>query len=142
VGDRCSGGCLIQYTLIDHWNGRRWSRVPSPNVSKDQFLDAVSAISARDAWAVGAYITKSQVARTLIEHWNGRRWSRVPSPDPSTSLSNGLSALGAVTGVSARDVWAAGFDQQGSSVLRPLLLHWDGVRWSQVRARVGPASAC
>jgi hypothetical protein len=132
VGDRCSGRCRTVYTLIEHWNGRRWLRVPSPNVSRTQVLTSVSAVSARDAWAVGAYFTRNdEVIRTLIEHWNGRRWSRVPSPNPSASPSNGFNLLASVTAVSGRDVWAAGDIAQGT-IVRPLITHWNGIRWSTV----------
>jgi hypothetical protein len=95
-------------------------------------LYGVRAVSARDAWAVGIYLTNRDGAvRTLIEHWNGRRWSRVPSPNPDPG-AHGLSWLEGVTAVSARDAWAAGFYGYGSVGLRPLLLHWNGVRWSVV----------
>jgi hypothetical protein len=131
VGYRCRGLCLRQYTLIEHWNGRRWSRVPSPNASRLHQLDAVQAVSARDAWAVGVYLTRTGAARTLIEHWNGRRWTRVPSPNPSAG-SNGLSGLLGVTAVSSRDAWAAGLYALRNGATRPLLLRWNGVRWSTV----------
>ena len=132
VGRRCTGRCQDQYTLIEHWNGRRWSRVPSPNVTRFQYLEAVQAVSARDAWAVGLYLTRrNEVIRTLIEHWNGRRWSRVASPNPSTGPA-AFSLLNGLTAVSARDVWAAGFYFRGDTDIRPLLLHWNGVRWAVV----------
>ena len=132
VGLRCTGKCQDQYTLIEHWNGRRWSRVPSPSPSRIQYLGAVRAVSARDAWAVGFYATDhDNVVRTLIEHWNGRRWTRVPSPNPSTG-PDGVSALEGVTAVSGRDAWAAGLYGLRNGDVRPLLLHWNGVRWSAV----------
>jgi hypothetical protein len=132
VGTRCTGRCQDQYTLIERWNGRRWSRVPSPNASRIQVLESVRTVSAGDAWAVGFYATnRDEAIRTLIEHWNGRRWSRVPSPNPSAGPS-GLSALSGVTAVSARDAWAAGFYAHGSTAVRPLFLRWNGRRWSVV----------
>jgi hypothetical protein len=131
VGSRCLISCHTEDTLIRHWNGHRWSRVPSPNVTGQQTLISVSAVSARDAWAVGVYLTRNdQAIRTLIEHWNGRRWSRVPSPNPSASPTSGLNVLSSVTAVSGRDAWAAGTVAQGDTILRPLILHWNGVRWS------------
>ncbi len=60
-------------TAIFHWNGARWSVVPSPNGSSfylNAFLGVV-AISARDAWAVGT----TDFSFTLIAHWNGKAWS-------------------------------------------------------------------
>src|SRR6266487_3233464 len=41
-------------TFIVHWDGRTWSRVPSPNggpAAGGNYLQAVSVDSATDAWA-------------------------------------------------------------------------------------------
>jgi hypothetical protein len=78
VGSQCTRRCQRGSTLIERWNGRRWSRVPSPDVARVpvQVLYGVRAVSARDAWAVGIYLTsRDEAVRTLIEHWNGRRWA-------------------------------------------------------------------
>ena len=41
-------------TLIEHWNGSRWSVVPSPNPSSSvNKLNAVAAVSPNDVWASG-----------------------------------------------------------------------------------------
>ena len=61
-------------TLILHWNGPAWKQVPSPNPTSASVLNAVSATSPSNAWAVGSY-TKVSVD-TLAEHWNGKRWSK------------------------------------------------------------------
>lgn len=131
VGTTCANrACTHVNTLIRHWNGRRWSRVPSPNPGSLQILGSVSAVSPSDAWAVGLYLTRNNEAvRTLVEHWNGRRWSRVPSPNPSASATDGFNELDSVTALSGQNAWAAGFVQQGPGD-RPLFLHWNGIRWS------------
>jgi hypothetical protein len=42
-------------SLILHWNGRTWRKVAAANPSAgSDDLDAVAALSARNAWAVGA----------------------------------------------------------------------------------------
>src|SRR5713226_3906576 len=94
-------------TLTDHWNGTRWSIVPSPNVgSASNFLSAVAAVSSSDVWAVGSYYIddRGSVSKTLTEHWNGSSWSVVPSPNPETSSN----ALSGVAIVSSSDAWAVG----------------------------------
>jgi hypothetical protein len=58
-------------TLIVHWNGTAWKRVPSPTPAAGGFLGGVTATSARNAWAVGR-----TGGKTLIEHWNGVTWRR------------------------------------------------------------------
>jgi hypothetical protein len=70
---------------------------------------------------------------TLIEHWNGAAWSVVPSPN----VGAGSNALIAVDARSATDAWAVGSwtDTSGDiPILRPLVLHWNGVAWSRVAA--------
>jgi hypothetical protein len=74
-------------TVILHWDGHRWSRVPSPNVGAvANDLLAVDASSPDDAWAVGYYSDSdfdNDQDAYLYLHWNGRRWRHVPVPDRS-----------------------------------------------------------
>jgi hypothetical protein len=74
---KSSAGPFIPNTLIVRWNGTAWQRVPSPNPNtKDgDFLHAVAASSASDAWAVGGTDTPQGAnLRTVILHWNGTAW--------------------------------------------------------------------
>jgi hypothetical protein len=118
----------LSQTLIAHWNGQAWTQVPSPNPNHRSELTAVSAASARDAWAVGEYFDGAG-DQTLIEHWNGHTWTRVPSPDPA-GFFHGNNLLG-VTDISARDAWAVG-EYSRHRVQRTLLLHWNGSSWKTV----------
>jgi hypothetical protein len=61
-----------QRTIIEHWDGRAWTIVPSPASGE---LDGVAAASPSSAWAVG-YWTVSATA--IIEHWNGTAWTWPP----------------------------------------------------------------
>ena len=70
-------------TLIEHWNGSSWQRVPSPNPAGTEHLNQltdVAAVSASDAWAVGQYFTGTR-HHSLILHWNGSSWRQVTSPN-------------------------------------------------------------
>jgi hypothetical protein len=117
-------------TLTEHWNGSGWSIVASPNggVTADHFstLQAVSAVSSSDVWAVGGQAgIRSQMPATvpLIEHWNGSRWSIVPVPTAA------LGVLESVTATSASDVWAIGAAQQSGAMVA---LHFNGSSWKLV----------
>lgn len=70
-------------TLVESWNGTRWSIVPSPNEgTSDNDLLGVSCGAAGSCQAVGLYFNTSLDAyQTLTEGWNGSRWSVVPSPN-------------------------------------------------------------
>jgi hypothetical protein len=121
VGDTrasVNGTTTIQ-TLILHWDGTSWTRVPSPTPgSTFAVLNSVDVVSANDAWAVGYTGTKNR--RPLSLHWDGSAWTQIAIPDP-----HGNSSLTAVSATSASDAWAVGN-------LPPNLLayHWDGTSWT------------
>jgi hypothetical protein len=126
VGFTNSSGWFANRTLVEHWNGTAWRRVASPNpTSGEDELWGAWATSASNVWAVG-----QASGQTLIEHWNGSSWSVSATPNAS-SYDN----LHRVAGSSATDVWAVGIAYQDSnSSVTPLVLHWNGSRWSQVPA--------
>jgi hypothetical protein len=109
---------------------------PSPNVQGNT-LNAVTALSASDAWAVG-YMNDNNLneSRTLTMHWDGIAWSVVKSPNPgsipSCSNSNTGNFINSVAMVASDDVWAVGFSFTCSGPLKPMALHWDGVQWNVV----------
>jgi hypothetical protein len=105
-------------TLVLHWNGSAWSTVPSPTVgTESNFLNAVNARAANDAWAVG-YTSIGSNNQAIILHWNGTQWSVVPSPATDTVL-NGVAAP------AANDAWAVGRDASGA-----VIEHWNGQAWT------------
>jgi hypothetical protein len=111
------------HTLILHWNGRSWSRQRSTSPAGDVELNAISAISASSAWAVG----QDSGASTLILHWNGHRWSRQPSPNGGTP-----SDLYGVAAISARNVWAVGYFTTFTGAQRTQIVHRDQHGWSLI----------
>lgn len=126
-------------TLTEHWNGNRWSIVPSPNASRGQksFLNAVVSLSASDAWAVG-YSEDTQSAPydlPLIEHFTGNGWRIEASPHVVGSPYNGLYGIAAV---GPDDIWASGYEnvnRQGKNG-SALVEHWNGSTWSLVDSPV------
>lgn len=118
-------------TLVEHWDGSAWHRVPSPSPggTDGASLGAVTAISADDVWAVGTYHVSERDTRTLVLHWNGTRWSRVRSPSPA---GRGDNVLSGVSAVSADDIWAVGYHSSPFVESATLTVHWDGRQWSTV----------
>ncbi|MGI5166076.1 WD40/YVTN/BNR-like repeat-containing protein [Spirillospora sp. CA-253888] len=88
--------------LVMHYDGRAWSRVPSPATRFP--LTGVAAPGPAEAWAVG---------RDRVLRWNGRKWSRVKAP---------VTAANTIAAPSPDDVWVAGG--------RGELAHFDGRRWT------------
>ncbi len=121
-------------TVILHWNGHTWSEVtsPDPGLFSNNILTGVTARSARDAWAVGAYSASDNgPLQSLIVHWNGHSWTQVPSPNPLDE-SIGLTSVAAV---SATNAWAVGLATTGSfGSSQSLAFHWNGKSWQQARA--------
>jgi hypothetical protein len=127
---------LLSSTMILHWNGKKWSRVASPNVADaSNTLYGVDAHSAASAWAVGnecidpACPDPGITTDTIILRWNGKKWSRVASPSPGTTNS----VLFGVSAVRADDAWAVG-DFTATGGISALIEHWNGAKWSQVTA--------
>lgn len=103
-----------------HWNGSAWSLLSTPSLGVNASLQAVSASSATDAWAVGySFPVGSNRRAALYEHWNGSAWSVVSGP------SQGIIGLRGVADLSATSAYAVG---TGSGVA----YHWNGTAWSIV----------
>lgn len=128
VGSIGNPNGVFKSTLIEHWNGKAWSVVPSPNPggkSATNVLNAISAVSASSIWAAGYDIFGT--TKSVIEHWNGKVWKTVPSPNKA-GASIGTS-LNAVAAVSTSQAWAAGY-ACGSGKCLPVMLRWNGSKWS------------
>jgi hypothetical protein len=99
-----------------HWNGRKWYSTPLPH-GLSSYLEAVSADSAADAWAVsglGGYLL----------HWHGGRWT-VARTWPEHGLPSELTG---VTAFSPTDVWVFG----GSGAYPGLgTWHLHGTTWTK-----------
>lgn len=116
-------------TLIEHWNGTAWHRVPSPNPNIMPYgaLTGVAATSATSAWAVGYHYNR--VYQTLILRWTGTAWTPVASPNPGGPSRHNF--LYGVAATSAASAWAVGQDDNGHGY-QALILHWGGTAWKQV----------
>lgn len=157
VGAWAGTGSGSYRTLVEHWNGIAWKILPSPDPRDSDRLFGVTALSAKDAWAVGSYVVprpgrRFSPERTLVLHWNGKAWKRVRSPNPSERnprTSRHDDELAAVAAVSARNVWAVGnyFRRapSGRHSFQTLVLHWNGRHWKHVASpnpgKLGHANA-
>ncbi len=112
-------------TLVERWNGTRWSIMASPNPPGRTFagLTGVDCTAPTTCVAVGTYVTDSW-ARTLVERWNGGGWSIVRSANPP---GRNFAALADVTCPTPTNCNAVGFVDN-----RTLIEHWDGAGWKIV----------
>ena len=117
----------LQRSLVLHWNGTAWKPFRSPNPSSSiNFLNGVSATSARNVWAAG-YLSGAAAYQTLVLHWNGTDWRQVASPNPSGSAE--FNVLNGIAASSARHAWAVGYDIYHASIQHVLVLRWNGTSW-------------
>ena len=108
-------------SIIEHFDGTSWTRVPSPVGEPFRAgLVSVAALSPADAWAVGS---GGGGRAPLIEHWNGSAWSIVPGATSSAGLL-GIAAL------SPSNIWAVG--KTGTRAVTPVIEHFDGTAWHLV----------
>jgi hypothetical protein len=113
-------------TVIQHFDGKKWSLVPSPQFSIGSQLFGVKAISANDVFAVGETHSDSQKPLPLVEHFDGTMWSVVPTP----RLKDGRTvSLRGIAAISHSDVWVTG---DGPATRPPTIMHFDGQRFKNV----------
>jgi hypothetical protein len=127
VGLTIPHGSLFAQALIEHWDGSQWSAFATPSAPQGSQLYGVTAISATDVWAVGAFGPRNT---ELVEHFDGTKWSIVTSP---AFMANG--GLLGISASSSTDVWAVGESNfRGGDGLNPApeALHFDGNAWTRV----------
>jgi hypothetical protein len=85
-----SDGWLVGWDgALAHWDGIRWTTVPSPATDR---ITALDMLTASDAWAVGWYGT--------VLHWDGQVWTDQSFPT--------VFDLNSVSMLSAAEGWAVG----------------------------------
>ena len=113
-------------TLIERWNGVKWSLVSSPNPPGRTFagLSDVSCTTPTSCVAVGHYETSSW-ARTLVERWNGGGWSLMASPNPPGRTFAGFIGVDCTTATTCIAVGTYETNNWG----RTLVAQWNGGGW-------------
>jgi hypothetical protein len=125
-----------QRTLTEHYDGTKWSVVPSADPgAKQNILYGVVALADDNVWAVGGTEDEDRVWHTLSEHWDGSNWTVVPTQDPgatgnlfyAVTVSNGaIVATGQIAGT--------GFPGQA------LVEEFDGQTWEVAPSPVDPGA--
>jgi hypothetical protein len=106
-----------------------WDVVRSANPGEAATtLLGVTAVTSAEAWAVGGLGEPEIPTAVAIQRWDGDRWLAVAGPSPGTTLNE----LRAVDASEPNDVWAVGRTSSGLGE-QPLVLHYDGTEWSQVK---------
>lgn len=101
---------------------------PSADGLTDVEFSGVSAVSASEAWAVGASSALFD-SLPLAEHWDGTAWDNVSVPLPSGASTGNLKG---VDELSSANAWAVGSTGAPTGGNLTLIEHWDGHAWSVV----------
>jgi hypothetical protein len=118
-----------QYTQIEHWDGTRWSLIPSANAAPDPIPGSevlgISCTTGTPCVAVGnsggeAAAQPTRQFRPLAEQWDGTRWQLMPTfPEVG-------GVLYAVKCTSDTNCIAVG----GTAADKSLIERWDGTTWT------------
>jgi len=114
------------HTLVERWDGLRWSIVPSPNGTGIQAnsLLSVSCPTAQFCVAVGPADNTHGEPVPLVQRWNGTRWSNDTTVAPADLI--------AVSCATATSCIAVG--TKSERILEGQAEQWNGTRWSIVPA--------
>ncbi len=115
----------VERAIVEHWDGEKWSRLSVPNPlpgARIVRLTSVTAISARDVWAIGVAAHGGRSVRYAL-HWDGRAWTTTDLPEPGDDT-----VYTSISGSSPDDIWAVGH-VIGQHVITE---HWNGTAWSDV----------
>jgi len=141
VGSTSHDGWYNTRSLVEHYNGRRWRVVPSPNPSRCPptsgcvgFTNDLVAVAATHNGSVFVVGIRNQDA-TFLLRCRRHRWHRLALP----RLPGFDDVINGVVARTAHDVWFVG-EYQGSrdGTARPLALHWNGTVVRRVRAVAPP----
>jgi hypothetical protein len=100
-------------------------------------LAAIDMLEENDGWAVGSYRPDRNTApQGLILHWTGDAWRQVAAPDTGPQPTH----LTGISGTGADDVWAVGYTGSLDGEEQPLVEHWDGQAWRQLKLSAPPQS--
>jgi hypothetical protein len=111
-------------TLVERYDGTRWSRVTAPTGISIRGLDVVSS---NNVWVAGY-----SGSTATISQWNGSAWvSRYTLPPQA---GRHLAVFEGIAVGPSGDVWAVGWDRDYNAPGRAtasLVVHFDGTSWAR-----------
>jgi hypothetical protein len=126
-------------SILEHWNGTRWSARRPAALEKLGNPAVLGASSASDVWIFGGGSGNGSRPHNPAVHWNGHSWSwhQVPSWVVRTAPRGDEPTSAAV--FSPRDMWVFGL-ATGYGSRQRLAGHFNGHRWVKVHLPAIPVS--
>jgi hypothetical protein len=118
----------VTLTFAEHYNGKKWTVVRTPNTGPNFNSFYGGAASQGWAWAVGEHLNSQYQDRALVEVWNGKKWSIADVPQPGDVRD----MLFAASALSRSDVWVVGDQENGNGRFETLAERWNGSTWTVV----------
>ncbi|HEX4702047.1 MAG TPA: alkaline phosphatase family protein [Pseudonocardiaceae bacterium] len=120
-------------TLVEHFDGDRWTVVPSPDPgSTGNIFYAVTAVAPDDVYAVGQRLGSAS-DQGLVEHWDGTTWSVVSTPStPGSTFLDGVTVGGGA-------VYAVGEDASSTGLTPVVLVKGAGI-WRRAALPAVPST--
>jgi hypothetical protein len=110
-------------TLIEHWDGVRWSLLDDGHSRDNSQFWSVVAKGSNDIWAAGSTVHGTRVI-AFAEHWNGSSWTEsVAQPGRDYDVFN------AIADDFAGGLWGVGWETPGLGYYQ-MGQRFDGSRWS------------
>jgi hypothetical protein len=133
------GGTSPVHGLLRLWDGTAWTAVDVPHAGTWSNYAGLAFSGRDDGWLVGASApgVTGRPTSAILDHWDGSSWTEASVP--STLCDGAESFLYDVTAIAATDAWAVG-SCGDPDPWSPLVLHWDGLTWTQVAVPVPPGA--
>nr|QEO74416.1 hypothetical protein [uncultured bacterium] len=115
-----------------HWDGQRWTE-HALGIRGFRIADATT-LATNDIWVSGSYNPgyDRREDQAAVGHWNGSSWTVTVLPRPTGTTT----ALSAIHGRTAADVWAAGDVctpfETGNARCQAFVMRWNGTGWTRV----------
>jgi hypothetical protein len=119
----------VTHALTEHWNGAKWSIVPTPRIPDtlaSTVFNGVSCPAQNFCLGVG-YFDRQRTLYQLAERWNGRRWSLQL---PSTEGGRFFGQLESVSCPNTRMCMAVGLGGTSQRSSGALAERWNGHGWT------------
>lgn len=120
----------VYVTLVETWNGTRWSVAHTPNAphSERSELSAVDSASRSARTAVGEWTQNGGTPTlTFVERFTGGKWSIDHAPHPTGAI---VSEFNGVSCVAPNACTATGFYEKKPNQSRTLAERFNGKKWS------------
>jgi hypothetical protein len=113
-------------TLVERWDGRRWSleSTPRPGADEGRAFESISCTSQAACTAIGS----TGSGWPLVERSNGSNWSVQRTPKPPAS--EGAAFVGVSCSSDRSCVAVGNYSEASTGCSIPLVERWDGSRWS------------